>query len=164
MPTFFMLKAKFINHDRNFQSTNQANSNMYIPERKHVRLVTFYRNDKQVAHSVRKGKTEKTLTKDTLLNRTSKDRSSTSSSHAHSDGSLHAICRHKRCMNRRQSLLFPRPHGTGASFQDIDLLRRKEMKSVRQSDPVSSDDEGMVYDDKGLSVSDHPVLRITLRV
>ena len=159
-----MLKAKFINNDGHLQPSVQANSKVYIPERNQMRLVTFYRNEKQVTQSVRKGLTaEKQLTKDSLLNRTSKERSSSCSSHAHSDGGLHALCRHKRCTNRRQSFLSPRPHGNVASYQGIDMLKRQELNNMRYSDPVSTEEGSILYDDS-VSASDHPILRITLRV
>ncbi|XP_060566310.1 pyrokinin-1 receptor-like [Ruditapes philippinarum] len=164
LPTFYMLKAKFINNDGHLQPDVQANSKEYVPERNQMRLVTFYRNEKQFTHSVRKGViTEKQLTKDTLLNRTSKEGSSSCSSHAHSDGGLHALCRHKRCTNRRQSFLSPRPNVNVASYQDIDVLKRQDFNNMRHSDPVSTEEENILYEDS-VSASDHPILRITLRV
>jgi len=117
-----MLKAKFINddvHDQSYESQSEGNQSH---NKNALRLVTYYRNEKNTSKS--RNPLAKQWTKDTLLNKTS--HSSTCSSHAHSDGGLHAICRHKRCTSRRQSALSPRQHGLVASFQDIDMLRRHD--------------------------------------
>ncbi|XP_052811249.1 pyrokinin-1 receptor-like [Mya arenaria] len=159
LPTFYMLKAKFINNDEEAGSSRGPSISRPFQEKKGVRLVTYYKNDK---HASRGRKTlEKPSTLDTLLNKTS--RSPTCSSHAHSDGGLHALCRHKRCTSRRQSSLTPRQNGLVASFQDIKTLRRKDVTanpSRRNANIPDVNDD--IYDAE--STSNTPILRITLRV
>lgn len=162
LPTFYMLKAKFINNESNIQSSGNIHSKANHPERNQIRLITFYRNEKQCNHTLRKVKVEKQLTRDTLLKCTSKDKSSSCSSHAHSDGGLHALCRHKRCTNRRQSFLTPRVNGNVASYQDIDFLRRLEMTGNRHSEPLTTSAHALY--DQSETEAEEPILRITLCV
>lgn len=160
LPTFYMLKAKFINNESNNHFPGASHSKGSHSERNQVRMITFYRNEhKQGNYCLRKTLADKQLTRDTLL----KDKSSSCSSHAHSDGGLHSLCRHKRCTNRRQSFLSPRVNGVVASYQDIDVLRRLEIAGNRHSDPIASSSATNLYDNND-SETEQPVLRITLRV
>ena len=96
LPTFYKLKAKFINNDPPAAST--ASGNRYLcPEKNSMRMATFYRADRPMSFTYANEIIEPASTRDTMVNRTS--RSSTCSSHAHSDGGLHYLCRHKRCLN-----------------------------------------------------------------
>lgn len=164
-----MLKAKFINNNElrahaHHQTSTGANSSHQPPDNNAMRLVTFYRNEKYYGNSNRNISTlDKQSTRETMINRTS--RSSTCSSHAHSDGGLHALCRHKRCTSRRQSSLTPRQTGHVVSYQDIDVLRRKDGINATSGrrDAIEADEPVVLYD-QNMPVSESPVLRITLRV
>ncbi|WAR09406.1 PK1R-like protein [Mya arenaria] len=137
VPTFYMLKAKFIHNDGGAGFSRGPSISRPTQEKQGVRLVTYYKNEK---HAPRCHKTlESPSTSDTLLNKTS--RSPTCSSHAHSDGGLHALCRHKRCTSRRQSSLTSRQNGLVASFQDIETLRLKDFtgRPNRQNAYISAD-------------------------
>lgn len=133
-----------------------------LAERNQIRLITFYKSEKQVCNSTRKGICEKQMTRETLLNKTS--RSSSCSSHAHSDGGLHALCRHKRCTNRRQSGLTARA-GNVASFQEIDILRRQDIDSSpnKRSEPISDDEHDHLIEHNFTHI-EQPVLKITLQL
>ena len=169
LPTFYMLKAKFINNNERRAHAHHVpsaggNSSQQQPDANAMRLVTFYKNEKYYGNSKRNISTvEKPSTRETMINRTS--RSSTCSSHAHSDGGLHSLCRHKRCASRRQSSLTPRQCGHVASYQDIDMLRRKDGRAASPHRQEGTDiEEPVVLYDQTMPVSESPVLRITLRV
>ncbi|WAR09401.1 PK1R-like protein [Mya arenaria] len=159
LPTFYMLKAKFINNDGEAGSSRGPSISRPAQQKHRLRLVSYYKNEK---HAPRCRRTpEKPSTRDTLLNKTT--RSSTCSSHAHSDGGLHALCRHKRCTSRRKSSLTPRLNGLVASFQDIKTLRRKDVTaSPSRLNAYIPDDKDDTYECE--STTDAPILRITLRV
>lgn len=156
-----MLKAKFINSNdlrhAHHGLSNSGNSASY-PENNGIRLEVLNRN----GNSKRKlgpSSFDKPSTRESFINRTN------CSSHAHSDGGLHALCRHKRFTSKRQSSLSPRQTGHVVSYQNIDVLRRKSDGRVRcsRSDTVGANNQAVVYDQQ-MSLSDSPVLRITLRM
>ncbi|KAH3691940.1 hypothetical protein DPMN_191354 [Dreissena polymorpha] len=121
LPSFYMLKAKFINHDLNVPHSRESD----IPnmsDNKDFRIVTYYNNDKQESSKYNHSG-DKYSTKETLINKTYE--SSSGKSHAHSDSDLHALCRHKRCSDRRHSALNRRRNGLVNSFHDIDDLRKE---------------------------------------
>jgi len=150
-----MLKAKFINDDVQDQSYESQSQGNQSHDKNALRLVTYYRNEKYSSKA--RNPLEKQRTRDTLLNKTS--HSSTCSSHAHSDGGLHAICRHKRCTSRRQSALSPRQQGLVASFQDIDALRRHDPQtSPSRRNGIHGNNSDVLYDDESSVIV--PLVRI----
>ena len=162
LPTFYKLKAKFINNDA--PAASSASGNRYLcPEKNSMRMATFYRADRPKSFTYANEIIEPASTRDTMVNRTS--RSSTCSSHAHSDGGLHYLCRHKRCLNRRQSSLSPRQNCNAASYQDIELLRQKD---IRTHEPIHTrrgeQRELLSTFDSSLSDRERPILKITLQI
>ena len=129
-----------------------------------MRMATFYRADRPKSFTYANEIIEPASTRDTMVNRTS--RSSTCSSHAHSDGGLHYLCRHKRCLNRRQSSLSPRQNCNTASYQDIELLRQKD--SIRSHEPIhkrrGEQREPLSTFNSSLSDGERPILKITLQI
>lgn len=123
-PTFYKLKAIFIN--KNEQQSTTPSGMRYLFPQKPIVLDTFYQK-----HNRRLSKTEHPLnqgsTKDTLL-KVSTGCGSSSGTHAHSDGRLHCLCRHKSCSSHRtrqsiESQMFCKQF-SNASYQDIETLKR----------------------------------------
>ena len=153
LPTFYKLKAKFINNDPPGAST--ASGNRYLcPEKNSMRLATFYSADRPKSSTYANDIIEPASTRDTMVNRTS--RTSTCSSHAHSDGGLHYLCRHKRCLNRRQSSLSPRQNCNTVSYQDIKLLRQND--SIRSHESIHKRRENSARRCRHLTDSSHRVI------
>ena len=161
LPTFYKLKAKFINNDLPVASTASGNRYLY-PEKNTMRMATFYRADRPKSFTYANEIIEPASTRDTMVNKTS--RSSTCSSHAHSDGGLHYLCRHKRCLNRRQSQLTPRQNCNAASFQDIELLRMKDAHKYETVPRRNRDREMFSALDSSVASKDMPILKITLQI
>lgn len=161
LPTFYKLRAKFINNDPPVPSSASGNRYLY-PEKNTMRMATFYRGERPKSFTYANEIIEPASTRDTMVNRTS--RSSTCSSHAHSDGGLHYLCRHKRCLNRRQSQLTPRQNCNAASYQDIELLRQKEAYNNEYVSKRNGERELFSNIDTSLSGFERPILKITLQI
>lgn len=137
-PTFYKLKAIFIN--RSDQNTGSPSPRFIYPQ-KPVGMDTFY-NKHGGSHSANSRPVKQASTKDTVV----KCSSSSSSSHAHSDGRLHFICRHKSCSSNRIRLsLEINPvykQFNNASCQDIETLRKmKCFKQLSKFDSKEGDTE-----------------------
>ena len=127
-----------------------------------MRMVTFYRADRPKSFTYANEINEQASTWDTIVNKTSG--SPTCSSHAHSDGGLHYLCRHKRCLNRRQSQLAPRHNCNAASFQDIELLRKKDSHHYESTLRRTREQEVFTEIDPPVSGKGTPILKITLQI
>lgn len=137
-PTFYKLKAIFIN--RSDQNTGSPSPRFIYPQ-KPVGMDTFY-NKHGGSLSANSRPVKQASTKDTVV----KCSSSSSSSHAHSDGRLHFICRHKSCSSNRIRLsLEINPvykQFNNASCQDIETLRKmKCFKQLSKFDSKEGDTE-----------------------
>ncbi|KAL3884207.1 hypothetical protein ACJMK2_030426 [Sinanodonta woodiana] len=122
LPTFYKLRAKFINI--NEQGTTSPSGGRYLYPEKEIKMQTLLKpnTSKLLYHS--KTLIDQPSTKDTDIKPSSSG--SAYSSHAHSDGHLHYICRYKRCSSRRQSQLSKRNDNI-ASYQDIKVLRKNSL-------------------------------------
>lgn len=94
---------------------------------KQVRMNTVYGPKNRTASQQRLLPNIQPSTKDSLL-KASNGSSSESGSHAHSDGRLHYLCRHKSCSSNRtrpsiESQMFCK-HFNNASCQDMETLRK----------------------------------------
>lgn len=123
-PTFYKLKAIFIN--KNEQPSSTPSGMRYLFPQKPIVLDTFYQK-----HNRRSSQSDTQLnqgsTKETLL-KVSTGCGSSSGTHAHSDGRLHCLCRHKSCSSHRtrqsiESQMFCKQFNN-ASYQDIETLKR----------------------------------------
>ncbi|XP_052259015.1 uncharacterized protein LOC127863511 [Dreissena polymorpha] len=122
LPSFYMLKAKFISHDIDLPYSHES-GNPNMPDKKALRSVTYYHNEKRDSSKYNHSG-EKCSTKETLINKTCE--STSGKSHAHSDGDIHALCRHKRCSDRRHISINQRRNALVNSFHHIDDLRREQ--------------------------------------
>ncbi|XP_048771085.1 pyrokinin-1 receptor-like [Ostrea edulis] len=118
-PTFYKLKAIFINRS---DVNSGSPSPRFLYPQKPVGMDTFY--NKNGGNLSANGPVKQASTKDTVI----KCSSSSSSSHAHSDGRLHFICRHKSCNSNRIRLSLEvnmvYKQFNNASCQDIETLRK----------------------------------------
>ncbi|KAK6985776.1 neuromedin-U receptor 1 [Biomphalaria glabrata] len=105
IPAFYKLKAKFVGTERRSPGLNNSNTCYLYPDNG-IRLAKFTEND------ARKGLRHLPYgyahpsTNETSLKNSSPTAAGGNSSgaHAHSDGRLHRICRHKYCSTRRAGM------------------------------------------------------------
>lgn len=124
-PTFYKLKAKFINKD---QQTTEPSAGKYIFPNKPIRMATFYNVEQQngvVPMKIYLG--VKPSTRDTVV-RQSSTHATSSTTHAHSDGRLHYICRHKNCSSKRTRNVNSNEGQANQnnSYHDIETLKRMQ--------------------------------------
>ncbi|KAK6169605.1 hypothetical protein SNE40_020620 [Patella caerulea] len=96
LPTFYKLKAKFIGKDGVAESS-PLEENYHHPA-KAIRMTKFSQQDFRKHHGIQE--LGYPSTKETSV-RQSYPSSSSGSAHAHSDGRLQQLCRHKYCSSRR---------------------------------------------------------------
>jgi hypothetical protein len=94
---------------------------------KQIRLNTVHGPKNRSSSQQRLLPNNQQSTKDSLL-KVSNGSSSESGSHAHSDGRLHYLCRHKSCSSNKtrpsvESQMFCK-HFNNTSCQDMDVLRK----------------------------------------
>ncbi|XP_061169312.1 pyrokinin-1 receptor-like isoform X1 [Saccostrea echinata] len=134
-PTFYKLKAIFIN--RSEQNSGSPSPRFIYPQ-KPVGLDTPY--NKHGGSLSMSRPVKQASTKDTVV----KCSSSGSSSHAHSDGRLHFICRHKSCSSNRIRLSLEinmmYTQFNNASCQDIEKLRKMKCFKQLSNQKVDSKD------------------------
>ncbi|KAK3090125.1 hypothetical protein FSP39_009371 [Pinctada imbricata] len=121
-PTFYKLRAIFINKD-DAHSGSQSGMRYVYPQ-KPIILDTMNSRGNMAAHNFA---AKQRSTKDTVI-KASERSSSNSGTHAHSDGRLHYLCRHKSCSSNRtrqsiESQMFNKQFNN-VSCQDFQLLRR----------------------------------------
>ena len=126
-PTFYKLRAIFINKDEGRASTQSGMR--YVFPQKPIILDAMNSRGNMAIHAF---PAKQRSTKDTLI-KASNGSSSNSGTHAHSDGRLHYLCRHKSCSSNRtrqsiESQMFNKQFNN-ASYQDIETLRK--LKCVR---------------------------------
>ena len=124
-PTFYKLKAIF--RSKNEQATTTPSGMRYMFPPKQIRLNTVHGPKNRSSSQQRLLPNNQQSTKDSLL-KVSNESSSESGSHAHSDGRLHYLCRHKSCSSNKtrpsvESQMFCR-HFNNTSCQDMDVLRK----------------------------------------
>ena len=124
-PTFYKLKAIF--RSKNDQATTTPSGMRYMFPQKQIRLNTVHGPKNRSSSQQRLLPNNQQSTKDSLL-KVSNESSSESGSHAHSDGRLHYLCRHKSCSSNKtrpsvESQMFCR-HFNNTSCQDMDVLRK----------------------------------------
>ncbi|VDI37170.1 neuromedin U receptor 1 [Mytilus galloprovincialis] len=124
-PTFYKLKAIF--RSKNDPASSTPSGMRYMFPQKQVRMNTVYGPKNRTASQQRLLPNIQPSTKDSLL-KASNGSSSESGSHAHSDGRLHYLCRHKSCSSNRtrpsiESQMFCK-HFNNASCQDMETLRK----------------------------------------
>lgn len=125
-PTFYKLKAIF--RSKNDTATATPSGMRYIFPQKQIRLNAVYGPKNRTSSQQRLLiPNNQQSTKDSLL-KVSNGSSSDSGTHAHSDGRLHYLCRHKSCSSNRtrpsiESQVFCK-HFNNASCQDMETLRR----------------------------------------
>jgi hypothetical protein len=124
-PTFYKLKAIF--RSKNEPATTTPSGMRYIFPQKQVRMNTLYGSKNRTSSQQRLLPNNQQPTKDSLL-KVSNGSTSESGSHAHSDGRLHYLCRHKSCSSNRtrpsiESQMFCK-HFNNASCQDMETLRK----------------------------------------
>ena len=124
-PTFYKLKAIF--RSKNEPATTTPSGMRYIFPQKQVRMNTLYGSKNRISSQQRLLPNNQQPTKDSLL-KVSNESTSESGSHAHSDGRLHYLCRHKSCSSNKtrpsvESQMFCR-HFNNTSCQDMDVLRK----------------------------------------
>jgi hypothetical protein len=124
-PTFYKLKAIF--RSKNDQATATPSGMRYMFPQKQIRLNTVHGPKNRSSSQQRLLPNNQQSTKDSLL-KVSNESSSESGSHAHSDGRLHYLCRHKSCSSNKtrpsvESQMFCR-HFNNTSCQDMDVLRK----------------------------------------
>ena len=124
-PTFYKLKAIF--RSKNDQGTTTPSGMRYMFPQKQIRMNAVYGPKNRTSSQQKLLPNNKQSTKDSLL-KLSNVSASNSGSHAHSDGRLHYLCRHKSCSSNRtrpsiESQMFCK-HFNNASCQDMETLRR----------------------------------------
>ena len=124
-PTFYKLKAIF--RSKNDQAASNHSGIRFMFPQKQVRMNTVYGPNNRTASQQRLIPNIQHSTKDSVL-KVSNGSISDSGSHAHSDGRLHYLCRHKSCSSNRtrpsiESQMFCK-HFNNASCQDIETLRK----------------------------------------
>lgn len=120
-PTFYKLKAKFIIRD---PQSSEPSAGKYLFPNKPIRMATFYNVEQQqcaVPMKIYLG--VKPSTRDTVVRQTSSHATS-SSTHAHSDGRLHYICRHRNCSSKRTRNSNDCQANQNNSYHDIETLKR----------------------------------------
>lgn len=123
-PTFYKLKAIFIN--RSDQQSGCSPSGRYLYPQKPIRMDTIC-NNQNCTMQHQKVPAQQVSTKDTVCLHSTGCVSS-AGTHAHSDGRLHYLCRHKSCAGSRtrqsiESQMFCKQFNN-ISYQDIGTLKR----------------------------------------
>ncbi|XP_076078940.1 pyrokinin-1 receptor-like [Mytilus galloprovincialis] len=126
-PTFYKLKAIF--RSKNDPGTTTPSGMRYMFPQKPVRMNTVYGPKNCTSSQQRLLPNNNVSTRDSLLKISNGSGSSSDSgSHAHSDGRLHYLCRHKSCSSNKtrpsiEGQMFCKQNNN-ASCQDIDKLRK----------------------------------------
>ncbi|XP_052236278.1 pyrokinin-1 receptor-like [Dreissena polymorpha] len=132
LPSLYKLKAKFkTNHMENehFQHgiqtcANDQNTTENEISKRRIICYRFHGPNTKSSPTV-----DKPSTKETTINKTS--RKTSYSSHAHSDGELHALCRHKWCASRKHVAFKSLPISrVVASSQEMETLRKPKITYV----------------------------------
>lgn len=142
-PTFYKLKAIFRSKNDPVTVSPSGTRILYQQKPKQIRINNFGNND-GTSSQQRLLPNNNVSTKDSLL-KVSNSSSSNSGSHAHSDGRLHFLCRHKSCSSNRtrpsfEGQLFCKHQNNTASCQDIDTLRK--MSQVNRTPLVTFNSVG----------------------
>ncbi|BFZ09556.1 hypothetical protein BsWGS_12595 [Bradybaena similaris] len=99
IPALYKLKAKFVGGEHS-RDANPSKSCYLYPDNG-IRLAKFTDNDQRKGHRILNYGYAYPSTNETSCKNSSPTLESSSTAHAHSDGRLHRLCRHKYCSSRR---------------------------------------------------------------